>query len=154
MSIRPELNSFDNLLSELDLNSNNPTRNEKILDKFFLKGEYADHKNYPIGNYLPSASDLAKQKSILAGIPNKQKIDLFTMLLRKNFISADYYQTQIQHYQRLKVWCKHSIFTTLAGDYSEQINKVEELPLPTLLKQFLKDESTSVADKPINSPSP
>lgn len=115
------------------------------MDKLFLHGKYAKQtaENF-------TSNDLNKHKAELAELNNK-KINFFAMLLRKNLISKEYYDAQIMRYQitSLKTWCKHSIFKQLPDN-----NKIEELPLPTRLKDFLKEADITLTDTQASSPSP
>lgn len=132
-----DTNNPNTLLSYLGFTSDH-TINEAILDKLFLHEKYANYENHLTENFSRSAFNT--QKAFIAELSHKQKIKIFAKLLRMNKISADYYNTQIWRYEMktLQTWCKHSIFKQLAGDYSEKIHSIGELPLPTPLRNFLK----------------
>lgn len=139
---------FNNQVKLLGFDLNNPANNEEIMDKLLLHGKYANPstENFPSNN-------LSQHKAILAEINNDQKINFFAKLLSKNLITKKYYETQIERYGVLKTLCRYTIFKQLQGDHTEKLNKIEELPLPKSLKQFLKDEDVAIADKQLNSPS-
>ncbi len=122
---------FNDKVELLRFDFNSHANNEEILDKLFLHG-----------------------KAALAEINNDQKIKIFAKLLSKNLISKKYYETQIGRYGTLQTWCRYSIFNHLGDDQNEKLNNIEKLPLPTRLKDFLKEQDIAPTNNQINSPRP
>ena len=128
--------NFETKLAIIGLNSDNPTNiHEEILDKLLLHGKYVD-PTIALNHLNPLKAELAK-------IDNDQKLKIFAYLLSKNIISKKYYETQIVRYGVLQTLCRYSIFNQLQGDQNEKLDNIAKLPLPTRLKDFLKEEDTA-----------
>lgn len=130
-------------------NNNHHGKNEKIFDQLFFHGNAIDSEKRSIGRLNFSVSNFTRLKSFITNFTSHERLKLFSICLKENLISKEYYDTQTWRYQikPLKNWCKHSIFNRLPGDLSEKINEIEKLPLPKPLIRFLEEDLAQEASQ-------